>query len=92
MIENQYILEDALEQMAEQGKRHFSPHYVCAWSGIADIKIVSEYLLSEVGRKLVVYYEVECPEGHSDFIIKSYSEFNQEKKSVNFVIRNIFQA
>jgi len=81
LLEYSYRLEDTLRWMAEQGKRHFSPHYVCAQSGGTDIKVVSEYLLSEVGRKLVVYYEVECPEGDSDFTIKSDLELKQEKRS-----------
>lgn len=67
------ILEETLKDMAIHDKKFFSPHYVCAYSGIADLKLVSEYLLNEAAKikrkKIYVYYEVECPEGDSDFSV-----------------------
>ncbi|GGF72709.1 hypothetical protein GCM10010912_17390 [Paenibacillus albidus] len=71
MLEHEFLLDDTLEIMAQNNKKHFSPHFVCAQSGIADIKAVTEYLYSQVGRKLKVYYEVECPDGDSDFAVVS---------------------
>lgn len=72
---NDFQLEAFLEQMAFEEKRHFSPHYFCAVTGIADLKFATEYLLFEAkkpfNRKLNVFYEVECPEGDSDFTIDS---------------------
>lgn len=71
-------LNHVLEAMAIQGKRHFSPHFVCAASGVADIKSVTEFLIQESqkerARKLNMYFEVECPEGDSDFAVKSPTE------------------
>jgi len=75
------ILSGLLEKMALEGKRHFSPHYVCTLSGIADIVLVSEYLFQQVSRKrLKVFFEVECPEGDSDFAIKSPDEIPRTKR------------
>ncbi|SMQ60990.1 hypothetical protein SAMN05444673_0450 [Bacillus sp. OV166] len=66
-----FILDDILEEMAYENKSHFSPHYICNRACINDLKSVSEYLLKLVGAKLNVYYEVECPEGDSDFSVES---------------------
>ena len=74
----EFQLDDALEIMALQEKRHFSPHYVCTVTGIADLKAVTEYMLSVVNKKLRVYYEVECPEGDSDFAVKSPLDIKYE--------------
>ncbi|WP_201317825.1 hypothetical protein [Paenibacillus sp. EPM92] len=67
------ILEKSLEEMAVQDKKFFSPHFVCTYTGIADLKAVSEYLFTEAAKtkrkKIYVYYEVECPEGDSDFSV-----------------------
>ncbi|GGF87049.1 hypothetical protein [Paenibacillus aceti] len=78
MLEYEFRLDDILEEMAFNDKKHFSPHYICALSGIADLKIVTQYLLSQVNRKLKVYYEVECPEGDSDFLVDSPVEIISE--------------
>lgn len=74
-FELEYTLEKTLQEMAINDKKFFSPHYVCAFSGVADLKEVAEFLLSEAakkkGQKIYVYYEVECPEGDSDFSVTS---------------------
>lgn len=75
-----YTIEDILEEMVIENKRNFSPHYICNRSGIKDIKLVTECLFDLVGKKLSVFYEVECPEGDSDFEIKSLSDLPQEIK------------
>jgi hypothetical protein len=73
-----YIIDDILEEMAYENKTHFSPHYVCNRTGINDLKAVTEYLFQLVGNKLTVYFEVECPEGDSDFSVKSPQEIVNE--------------
>jgi hypothetical protein len=73
-----YIIDDILEEMALENKSHFSPHYVCNRSKINDLKAVTEYLLQLVGNKLNVYFEVECPEGDSDFAVESPLDLSKE--------------
>ena len=76
-----FIIDEILEEMAFERKRHFSPHYVSNRAGINDLKAVTEYLLKEVGTKLNVYFEVECPEGDSDFAVKSPLDLPNEIRS-----------
>ncbi|GED14802.1 hypothetical protein [Aneurinibacillus migulanus] len=73
-----FLIEDILEQMAVEGRSHFAPHYVCARLGVTDLKSVTEYMLDLVGKKLTVYYEVECPNGDSDYDVDSLSEITEE--------------
>lgn len=76
----QYIIDDVLEEMAIEDKTHFSPRLICQKSNINDLKFVTEYLLSLVKSKsrIKVNYEVECPNGDSDFAIKDPNELELE--------------
>jgi len=73
-----YIIDDILEEMAVENKKHFSPHYVCSRAGTSDLKSVTKYLLDLVGKKLNVYFEVECPEGDSDYAVNSPEEIEND--------------
>lgn len=75
-----FLIDDVLEEMALEGKKHFSPHYVCARTGIADLKFVTEHMLSQVGKKLRVYFEIECPEGDSDYAVDSPLDIVEEER------------
>lgn len=78
MNEQKYAIDDALEIMAGEGRMHFSPLYVCERSGVSDIKTVTEHMFSLVDYQLKVYFEVECPEGDSDFAVTDPSSLNKE--------------
>ncbi|MCM3705303.1 hypothetical protein M3205_06120 [Cytobacillus firmus] len=75
-----FIIDEILEEMALENKSHFSPRYICNRSGIHDLKAVTEYLIQLVGQKLRVTFEVECPEGDSDFAVESPHELSNEKR------------
>jgi len=75
-----FLIDDVLEEMAVEGKKHFSPHYVCTRTGIADLKFVTEHLLTLLGKKLRVYFEVECPDGDSDYAVDSPSDIVKEER------------
>lgn len=79
-----FYIDEVLARMASEGRTHFSPHYVCTYIGVADLKSVTEYLLSLVGSKLKVYYEVECPDGDSDFIITSPKELSGQSRKCSY--------
>ncbi|PLV34979.1 hypothetical protein BSP4_10950 [Bacillus subtilis subsp. subtilis] len=70
-----FIIDEILENMVREDKRYFSPHYIISVAANQgenlSLKQVTEYLLSLVPAKLRVYYEVECPNGDSDFAIDS---------------------
>jgi hypothetical protein len=76
-----YTIDEVLEDMAFEGRTHFSPHYVAARAGLHDLKAVTEYLFSLVGTKLIVYFEVECPDGDSDYAVKSPSDIIFEPRN-----------
>lgn len=75
-----YIIDDVLEEMALENKTHFSPRYICHRSGILDLKIVTEYLERFIGSKLIINFEVECPEGDSDFAVMSPEQVETEPR------------
>lgn len=66
---NEYEIDELLRKMAFEEKRHFAPQYICEKLGLKDIQVVSQYLLSLVPKYLLALWEVECPEGDSDFIV-----------------------
>ena len=76
-----YTIEDTLEEMALEHKRNFAPQYVSQRSGCNDLTIVTRCLLDLVGKKLSVYYEIECPYGDSDFAINSLANLPLETRS-----------
>ncbi|MCY9027164.1 hypothetical protein MOF32_30295 [Priestia megaterium] len=82
-----FIIDDILEEMAIEGKRYFSPHYIISiakQSGqILTLKETTNHLLSLVGsnKKLQVFYEVECPNGDNDFPISSPLELSNEERT-----------
>lgn len=81
---NAFDIDDLLEQLVLEGRQHFSPHYMCQRLGISDIDGVADYLLSLANVKLIPYYEVECPEGDSDFIIPDPTKLEQEPRICRF--------
>jgi len=86
MNEKDYLLEldidNLLESMACQEKIHFAPSYVCNKLGINDSEKVANYLLSLVPKKLVPLFEVECPEGDSDFRVENPNSLPLEEPRV----------
>lgn len=68
---NTFEIDDLLEQMVLEGREHFAPHYVCERLGIDNIESVADYLLSLSDKKVIPIFEVECPEGDSDFTVPS---------------------
>lgn len=79
-----FIIDDILEEMAMENIQHFSPHYVCNRANNNNLKEVTDYLLELVGKKLKVYFEVECPDGDSDYAVDSPAdiEFKPRKCSI----------
>jgi hypothetical protein len=65
-----YELNSLLEKMALEGRRYFSPKYICDRLQNADLKEVTNYLLSNSYSDIVIpSFEIECPDGDSDFIV-----------------------
>lgn len=83
-----FILDDILEEMAREKKVHFSPHYLCTRSGIHDLKGVTEYLLKLVNQKLIVNFEVECPDGDSDYALNTLGEMDSVPKECHICGRS----
>lgn len=81
---NTFDIDDLLEQLVLEGRQHFSPHYISQRLVSNDIDGVADYLLSLVNVKLIPYYEVECPEGHSDYIIPDPTKLEQEPRICRF--------
>lgn len=77
---NTFEIDDVLEEMALEGRRHFAPHYVCQRLGISEIKGVTNYLLSLVGSKLIPSFEVECPNGDIDFAVNDPRLISKETR------------
>lgn len=77
-----FIIDEILENMVREDKRYFSPHYIisaAATQGVdLSLKQVTEYLLSLVPTKIKVHYDVECPNGDSDFAIDSPHQIKDE--------------
>lgn len=73
-----FVIDDILEEMVLENRSHFSPHFICSRANIDDLKSVTDHLFNQVGSKLKVYFEVECPEGDSDFSVRSPQELNPE--------------
>lgn len=70
---NSFDIDDLLERMASEGRRHFIPQYICKRLNysVEMIPDVTEYLLSLAEKKLIPLFEVTCPEGDSDFIVEN---------------------
>lgn len=67
-----YKVNDILEKMAMEGRRHFSPLYVCERLNTENIKDVVEFLFSDSCKDIIKpNFEVMCPEGDTDFIVHS---------------------
>lgn len=65
-----YEIVEILENMAIEGRRNFSPLYVCKRLGTENIKEVTAFLFSECCRDILKpNFEVQCPQGDSDFIV-----------------------
>lgn len=77
---NTFEVDDLLEQMVLEGRQHFAPHYICQRLGMDDIDGVADYLLSLKNVKLIPYYEVECPEGDSDYILEDPTRLDFEPR------------
>lgn len=61
---------EVLEQMAIEGRKFFTPLYISKKLSfnIAE-KDLTEILLKYFHEVLITNFEVECPDGHSDFIV-----------------------
>lgn len=68
-----FIIDDLLERMAAEGRNHFAPHYICQRLNMPDTEVsdIADYLLSLSGKKVIPLFQVECPEGDSDFVIEN---------------------
>lgn len=65
-----YEIFDILESMAAEGRRHFSPLYVCKRLGTENVKEVIRFLFSDFCKDILrPNFEVQCPEGDSDFVV-----------------------
>ncbi|HHY1425945.1 TPA: hypothetical protein ACV1G0_000792 [Bacillus cereus] len=79
-----FVVDDTLEEMAFEERQHFSPLYVCNRANISDLKMVTEHMAKQIGYKLKMYYEIECPEGDSDFAVDSLSDLDIEERVCEF--------
>lgn len=80
MFMNTFEIDDLLELMVLEDIQHFSPHYICDHLNIIDIEGVSNYLLTLVNKKLIVHYEIECPDGHSDIEVLDPTNLPKEPR------------
>lgn len=78
---DKFLIDNILDDMAVEERKHFSPHYVCNRAGETNLKEVTEHLLYLVGYKLKVYFEVECPEGDSDFAVSHPSQIEKKVRT-----------
>ncbi len=62
-------LDEYLNSIAEEGTKRFSPNHMAERTGL-DIQISQTILLrtAQIGT-IQTYYEIECPEGDSDFFV-----------------------
>lgn len=69
-------LDVYLEQAARREIWRFSPGFAAKEIG-ADLRIVQELLLRAAQIKAIqVYFEIECPEGDSDFYVAKLGEID----------------
>lgn len=66
---NTWAIDDLLRQMALEGRRRFSPRYICGRLKINNDEEVANYLLGLAESKVIPMFEVECPNGDSDFFV-----------------------
>lgn len=80
-----YEVMDLLQKMALEGRRYFSPHYICERLGIDDAKEVASFLLSATCKDIVIpRFEVECPEGDSDFSTTDISLISNDPRTCRY--------
>ncbi|WP_152523964.1 hypothetical protein [Sporomusa ovata] len=80
-----YEVDYVLDTMAIQGIKHFHPLYVSRHlSGNINLKKLIEYLLSQVGQKLRVYYELQCPNGHTDYSVSSLDDIELKLRDCSY--------
>ncbi|KAA8673374.1 hypothetical protein [Clostridium sp. HV4-5-A1G] len=75
-----YEIYGLLENMAIENRRNFSPLYVCKRLKTRDIKEVTYSLINDFKDILKINYEVECPNGDSDFIVDDISQIKDEMR------------
>lgn len=73
-----WAIDEELRLMAFEGAERFSPIEVCNRLGSAEYEAVTEYLLKLDNDKLIAKWEVECPEGHSDFTVRHPDDISPE--------------
>lgn len=65
-----YQIVKILETLALENKRYFTPLYIANRFSIDDIEELTKILLSPLCKGIVVpNFEIECPEGDTDFIV-----------------------
>lgn len=74
----QYQIYGLLEDMVIENRRNFSPLYICSRLDVDDIKGITCLLINDFNDILSVNYEVECPNGDSDFIVNDISLIKDE--------------
>lgn len=74
-----YYIIKLLEIMAVEGKRNFSPLYICEQLNIKDEKEVA-ILLFSLTDIVKPNYEVECPEGDTDFAVDNLDSITSEPR------------
>ncbi|MPM68614.1 hypothetical protein SDC9_115548 [bioreactor metagenome] len=75
-----YDIDDLLVEMAKKDIRHFSPYFLCQYIKDCNIEQITDYLLSLVNKNLIVYYEVQCPNEHSDYVVKDPHDIVMEPR------------
>jgi len=81
---NIFEVDDLLEQMAMQNIQHFSPYYLCHQLNITSVEDITNYLLTLVNKKLIAYYEIQCPEGHSDYAVTDPTQIIIDERECEF--------
>lgn len=65
-----YQIIKILETLAIEEKRNFTPHYIANRFNIDDVEELTKILLSPLYKGIVIpNFEIECPEGDTDFIV-----------------------
>ena len=76
-----FDIEDLLETFAQEGRVRFSPHYVCQRLNVNNVEEVTSHLLSLANKKVITYYEVECPNGDTDIVISDPSKLDVDTRT-----------
>lgn len=75
-----YRIYELLKDMAKDDIKKFSPVYICERLCVDNIKLITCVLINNFKDILKVNYEVECPNGDSDFIVDDISLIKDEMR------------